>query len=156
MDNAVATPAPNTNPHFNEAQWLQVLFLLADTQCWLQQSQEQLIWQLPVKNRKKLLRKNWYLSAKALAHILERHYYKVPRHPLASKFTLSIPAIAAAIRDAYQQPPAPVPDSELLQRVWDTGAPVGYDTTGRVVNILTVITDAAGEIITAFPGIIDL
>lgn len=49
MDNAVATPAPNT---FNEAQWLQVLFLLADTQSWLQQLQEGLIWQLPVKNVK--------------------------------------------------------------------------------------------------------
>ncbi|MBO9592369.1 MAG: hypothetical protein J7599_05615 [Niabella sp.] len=156
MNNAVATPAPNTNPYFNEAQWLQVLFLLVDTQAWLQQLQEELIWQLPVKNRKKLLRKSWYLSVKALAHILERHYYKVPRHPLASKFTLPIPAIATAIRDAHLQPPAPVPDSELLQRVWDTGAPVGYDTTGRTVTVLTVIADATGEIITAFPGIIDL
>ncbi|WP_051107118.1 hypothetical protein [Niabella aurantiaca] len=155
MNNAVATPAPNTNPCFNEAQWLQVLFLLADTQSWLQQLQEGLIGQLPVRNRKKLLRKCWYLTATALAHILERHYYKVPRHPLASKFTLPIPAIAAAIRDAYQQPPAPMPDSDLLQRVWDTGAPLGYDTTGRVVSVLTVISTAAGEIVTAFPGTVD-
>jgi len=82
MDNAVATHPQNTNTSFNEAQWLQALFLLADTQTWLQQLQEGLIWQLPVKNRKKLLRQGWYLSAKALAHILERHYYKAPRHPL--------------------------------------------------------------------------
>ena len=83
MDNAVTTPAQNTNIHFNEAQWLQALFLLADTQSWLQQIQEGLIWQLPVKHHKKLLRKGWYLSVKALAHILECHYYKVPRHPPA-------------------------------------------------------------------------
>ncbi|MBO9618539.1 MAG: hypothetical protein J7539_05825 [Niabella sp.] len=150
MYNTVTTPVPNT---FNEPQWLQVLFLLADTQTWLQQLQEGLIWQLPVKNRKRLLRKSWYLSAAALAHILERHYYKVPRHPLASKFTISIPAIVAAIRDAYQQPPMPLQDSTLLQRVWDMGAPVGYDATGRMVSIITVITDASGEIITAFPGV---
>lgn len=157
MDNAVVTPVQNINTPFNEAQWLQVLFLLADTQTWLQQQQEGLIWQLPVKNRKRLLRKSWYLTAMALAHILERHYYKVPRHPLAGKFTIPIPAIAAAIRDAYQQPPQPLPepsgeDSGLLQRVWDAGTPLGYDTTGRTVSVLTVISDASGEIITAFPG----
>ncbi|MBO9592812.1 MAG: hypothetical protein J7599_07870 [Niabella sp.] len=155
MNNAVATPAPNTNTPFNEAQWLQVLFLLADIQTWLQQLQEGLIWQLPVKNRKRLRRRCWYLTASALAHILERHYYKVPRHPLASKFTLPIPAIAAAIRDAYPQPPTPMPDSDLLQRVWDTGAPLGYDTTGHEVSVLTVISTIAGEIVTAFPGTVD-
>lgn len=48
MNNAVATPAQSTNIHFNETQWL---FLLADTQSWLQQLQEGLIWQLPVKHR---------------------------------------------------------------------------------------------------------
>ncbi|MBO9618505.1 MAG: hypothetical protein J7539_05655 [Niabella sp.] len=149
--NAVTTPEQNTT--FNEPQWLQVLFLLADTQTWLLQLQEGLIWQLPVKNRKRLLRKSWYLSATTLAHILERHYYKVPRHPLASKFTISIPAIVAAIRDAYQQQPEPLPDSTLLQRVWDADTPVGYDITGRVVSMVTVITDASGEIITAFPGV---
>ncbi len=31
MTEAVATPAQDTNIHFNEAQWLQALFLLADT-----------------------------------------------------------------------------------------------------------------------------
>ena len=52
MNNAVATPAQNTNIHFNETQWLQALFLLADTQSWLQQLKEGLIWQLPVKHRR--------------------------------------------------------------------------------------------------------
>ncbi|MBO9619324.1 MAG: hypothetical protein J7539_09850 [Niabella sp.] len=149
MDNAVATPAPNT---FNEAQWLQVLFLLADTQSWLQQLQEGLIWQLPVKKRKKLLRQGWYLSAKVLAHILERHYYKVPRHPLTGKFTIPIPQIVACIRDAGQQLPGPMPGSHHLQRVWDAGMTVGYDPAGNTVTTLTVIATTSGEIMTAFPG----
>ncbi|MGJ7033793.1 hypothetical protein [Niabella hirudinis] len=153
MNNAVATPAPNTNTVFNEAQWLQVLFLLADTQTWLQQLQEGLIWQLPVKKQKKLLRQGWYLSAKVLAHILERHYYKVPRHPLTGKFTISIPQIVACIRDAYQQPPAPVPRSTHLQRVWDAGTPVGYDPAGNTVTTITVIATITGEIMTAFLGL---
>ena len=152
MNNAVATPAQSTNIHFNETQWLQALFLLADTQSWLQQMQEGLIWQLPVKHRKKLLRKGSYLSSKALAHILERHYYKVPRHPLTGKFTIPIPQIVACIRDACRQPPRPVPRSRNQQRVWDAGTPVGYDPAGNSVTTVTVIASTSGEIITAFPG----
>ena len=154
MNNAVATPAQSTNIHFNETQWLQALFLLADTQSWLQQLQEGLIWQLPVKHRKKLLRKGSYLSSKALAHILERHYYKVPRHPLTGKFTIPIPQIVACIRDACQQPPETVPHSPHLQRVLDTGTPLGHDPSGNTVTTITVITSTGGEIITAFPGVL--
>ena len=154
MNNAVATPAQSANIHFNEAQWLQALFLLADTQSWLQQLQEGLIWQLPVKHRKKLLRKGSYLSSKALAHILERHYYKVPRHPLTGKFTIPIPQIVACIRDACQQPPQTMPCSPHLQRVLDTDIPLGHDPSGNTVTTITVITSTGGEIITAFPGVI--
>ena len=154
MNNAVATPAQSTNIHFNETQWLQALFLLADTQSWLQQMQEGLIWQLHVKHRKKLLRKGSYLSSKALAHILERHYYKVPRHPLTGKFTIPIPQIVACIRDACQQRPEPVPRSPHLQRVLDTGTPLGHNPSGNTVTIITVITSTGGEIITAFPGVL--
>jgi hypothetical protein len=171
MNNSVATPAQSTNIHFNETQWLQALFLLADTQSWLQQLQEGLIWQLPVKHRKKLLRKGSYLSSKALAHILERHYYKVPRHPLTGKFTIPIPQIVACIRDACQQPPQPlpvperqpdeailagagVPHSPHLQRILDTGTPLGHDPSGNTVTTITVISSTGGEIITAFPGVL--
>jgi hypothetical protein len=154
MNNAVATPAQNINIHFNETQWLQALFLLADTQSWLQQLQEGLIWQLPVKHRKKLLRKGSYLGSKALAHILERHYYKVPRHPLTGKFTIPIPQIVACIRDACQQPPETVPHSPHLQRVLDTGTPLGHDPSGNTVTTITVVTSTGGEIITAFPGVL--
>lgn len=147
---AVPTPTQNTHP-FNEEQWLPVLFLLADTQTWLQQLQEGLIHQLPVKNHKKLLRKSWYLSVKALAHILERHYHKVARHPLAGKFTIPIPAIVAAIKDVYQQPAQQLGQSGHWQRVRDMGCTIGYNSRGQPVSTITVITDAAGEIITAFP-----
>mgnify|MGYP003575766991 CR=1 FL=1 len=149
--NTTTAATPN-NFVFNEAQWLQVLFLLADTATWLQQLQEGLLWQLPVKQHKKLLRKSWYLSVTVLAHILERHYYKLPRHPLAGKFTISIPEMVNAIKDAGQLAPEPIAGSTNLQRVWEAGYPLGYDPAGNTVTTLTVISSAAGEIITAFPG----
>lgn len=61
---------------FNEEQWMHTLFLISDTQTWLDELQAELIYRLPVKNRKKLLCRSHYLTASALAHILERHYYK--------------------------------------------------------------------------------
>jgi hypothetical protein len=149
MNTTATTP---NNFVFNEAQWLQVLFLLADTASWLQQLQEGLIWQLPVQQHKKLLRKSWYLSVTVLAHILERHYYKLPRHPLAGKFTISIPEIVNAIKEAGQLLPQLIAGSTNLQRVWEAGYPLGYDPAGNTVTALTVISSAAGEIITAFPG----
>ena len=153
MNNTTFTNSADTaSIVFNEAQWLQVLFLLADTATWLQQLQEGLIWQLPVKQHKKLLRKSWYLSVTVLAHILERHYYKLPRHPLAGKFTISIPEIVNAIKDAGQLPSEPIAGSTNLQRVWEAGYPLGYDPAGNTVTSMTIISSAAGEIITAFPG----
>ncbi|ANH83451.1 hypothetical protein A8C56_22935 [Niabella ginsenosidivorans] len=155
MDNAVTTPVQNTNPHFNETQWLQALFLLAEAQGWLQQLQEGLIWQLPVKRRKKLLRQSWYLSAKALAHIVERHYCKAPHSaqtPLTGRFIIPLPQIVDCIKAAGRQPPRPVPRSRHLQRVWDAGMAIGYDPAGNAVTTITVIASTSGEIITAFPG----
>ncbi len=153
MNNTTFTNSADTaSIVFNEAQWLQVLFLLADTATWLQQLQEGLIWQLPVKQHKKLLRKSWYLSVTVLAHILERHYYKLPRHPLAGKFTISIPEIVNAIKEAGQLSPEPIAGSTNLQRVWEAGYPLGYDPAGNTVTTMTIISSAAGEIITAFPG----
>lgn len=51
---------------------------------------------------------------------------------------------------------AGVPNSGHLQRVWDAGAPVGYDCAGNTVTVITVITSTHGEIITDLPGVAPL
>ncbi|MCH5689821.1 hypothetical protein LWM68_39705 [Niabella sp. W65] len=97
--NAVTTPTTQHHP-FNEAQWLRILFLIADTEQWLQQLHKDTFYQLPLKQHKKLLRNNWYLSASVLAHILERHYAPMARHPGAGKFTIGVERIVAIIKAA--------------------------------------------------------
>ncbi|MCH5715356.1 hypothetical protein [Niabella hibiscisoli] len=149
--NYTAIP-PNTT--FNEAEWLRVLFLLSDTEQWLQQQHTQHFYQLPLKQHKKLLRSSWYLSPAALAHIIERHYYKISRHPCAGKFTINIPELVAYIREAFTVAPTPVPDSVNLQRTLTTATPIGFDNQGNTVAALTIISNAGGRIITAFPGFI--
>ncbi len=140
---------------FNEEQWLNILFLISDTQTWLDEVQTNLLYELPVKNRKKLLCKAHYLTAAALAHILERHYYRIQRYPNAGKFTIPVATIVACIRDTIEQPVAQVPNSVNLQRVLDTKQVIGFDQYGKPASVITVLCDTGGKIITAFPGIID-
>lgn len=76
-------------PSFDEEQWMKILFLISDTQEWLNDLQRQIIYQVLFRDKRKIFRKTFYLPATSLAHILERHYYKIRRYPYTSKFTNS-------------------------------------------------------------------
>ena len=138
--------------NINEEQWIHILFLISDTQIWLEELQAKLIYQLPVKNKKKLLRKSHYLSASALAHILERHYFKIPRYPNAGKFTIPVASIVSYLRDASTQITTSINNSCNVQRVIDAKQIIGFDKYGKPASIITIISDCGGKIITAFPG----
>jgi hypothetical protein len=145
MNNTITNYTPLETGGLNEDQWLNILFLISDTQTWLDELQARLIYQLPVKNKKKLLQRSHYLNASALAHILERH---------AGKFIIPVADIVRCIRDAVDRPAVPVPNSNNLQRIADTGQHIGFDQYGRATNIITVLSDAGGKIVTAFPGVL--
>lgn len=142
---------PETN-NFNEEQWISLLFLISDTQTWIDELQLNLLYQLPVRNKRKLFRKSYYLTASALAHILERHYFKISRYPNAGKFTVPVSGIAAYIRDAFAEPASPITNSCNLQKIMDVKQVIGFDKYGKSTSIITVVSDAGGKIITAFPG----
>jgi hypothetical protein len=139
--------------NFNEPEWLRLLFLLGDTQTWLDDMSREALSQLPVPGKKKFLRKTYYLSLPVLAHILERHYYKINRYPNAGKFTIPVVDILHYIREAFSLPVYPLPGCLNFQRVMDTGKNIGFDKNGLTVQVITILTDAAGRIITAFPGL---
>lgn len=138
--------------NFNEAQWLKLVFLLADTQQWINDMARDAFLQLPVTDKKKCFRKNYYLTAGAMAHIIERHYYKINRHPQTGKFHIPVTDIVQLIRDAADLPVTPVPGNLNFQRSLQTAGIIGYDKDGNPANAITVISDAGGKIITAFPG----
>ena len=142
----------NTTETFNEAEWLRLLFLLNDTHCWLQEMERRLLYQLPLDNKSKLLRKTYYLSVSSLAHILEKHYYKISRHPGCGKFIISIPEIVHFIREAFHAETSPACSSSNFQRSMDTGAVISYTREGADTTIITVITNPGGGVVTAFPG----
>jgi hypothetical protein len=125
---------------FNEAEWLRLLFLISDTIAWIQEMEKNVLYQLPVADKSKLFRKTYYLPATSLAHLLEKHYYKIARHPGCGKF-------------AIDQPQS-ISGSLNFKRCMDTGTVIGYNREGESTTFITVITDGGGTIKTAFPGVI--
>jgi hypothetical protein len=140
---------------FNEEQWIKLVFLLADTQTWIDEMNKELFTSLPVTNQKKYLRKTYYLTPAALAHIIERHYYKINRHPSTGKFHIPIPCILQLIRDAADSPTTPVSGSLNQQRTLCSSTNIGFNKNGHPENKITIITCPGGKIITAFPGTLD-
>jgi hypothetical protein len=137
---------------FNETEWTKILFLLADTGAWIKEMEKDLFCSLPAQAKCRLFRKTYYLSSASLAHILERHYYKISRHPGCGKFTVDIPTIVHWIRESFFCEPMAIPGSLNFKRNLDTLTQIGFDKDGLSTTIITVITDPGGEIKTAFPG----
>ncbi len=138
---------------FNEPEWLKLLFLLSDTRTWINEMEKDLFDKTPVVEKRKLFRKTYYITAASLAHIVERHYYKIPRHPGAAKFTVSVSVILHWIREAYHQPMFPANGTGNHFRMLDTAISIGHDRDGTATTYITVITHPCGSIKTAFPGL---
>ncbi len=137
---------------FNESEWLKLVFLLADTQEWLDDMVKQAVGSVPLEGKKNFLKKSYCLSVRALAHILERHYYKIPRHPHTGKFHIPVQEILQLLREAHTIEPVPVPGKNIFMRKMQTEKAIGFDKTGTPACHICVLTDAGGKIITAFPG----
>jgi hypothetical protein len=144
-------PTNSSRLNFNEQEWIKLLYLLADTQAWLDDLTEKAILQIPIEDKKKLLRKTYLLTPLALTHILEKHYYRIPRYPYASKFAIPLPDILHFIRMGADVQPIACTCSRNLKRSFDTGTTIGFNKEGQPVTVITIITDAAGKIISAYP-----
>lgn len=137
---------------YNESEWLKLLFLLADTQTWLDDMAKEAFGKLPVPGKKRFIRKTYFLSVQVMAHIIERHYYKINRYPNAGKFHVSLIEILHLIREAFSSPVIPAPGCYNFERTYQAEKSIGFDKYGQPTNVITVLTDAGGRIITAFPG----
>lgn len=136
----------------NETEWIKLIFLLADIQTWVDDLCKETFSRLPVHDKKKFLRKTYFLSVPAFAHILERHYDKVNRYPHAGKFNIPITDILNYIREAHELPVTPAPGNNNFQRILQAPVPIGNDKNGTSTYFITIITDAGGRIITAYPS----
>lgn len=136
---------------YSEQEFIKLLFLLADTQQWLTTMSHDLLAQLP--NSSRLKQKSYYLSIAAFAHIIERHYYRIERHPGTGKFSVPLHDIIQHIKEAKEETTQPVHGTLNYYRTKDTGTIIGHERNGTPTSLITVITCPAGNIITAFPGV---
>ena len=137
---------------FNEDEWLKLVFLLADTRKWLDDMERDLFEILPVAGKKTLFRKSYHLTVTTLAHILERHYYRINRHPHAGKFHIPVADILQYLREGALLPCRAQAGSFHFIRTMKARQPIGFDKWGRSATVITIITDAGGKIISAYPG----
>jgi hypothetical protein len=87
-----------------------------------------------------------------LAHVMARHFPGGAETAGKSLFNAgeSFPAL---VREADSFPPVAQKVGSNFQRVVDAGRIIGVDYAGKATSIYTVITDAAGDLITMFPGL---
>jgi len=87
-----------------------------------------------------------------LAHVLARHTHNgIAKYSRKSKFNAG-ENIAELIALAAPQPMVSQPSGRYA-RTYNAGRTIGYDsTTGTMTSLVSVITDASGNLTTAFPG----
>jgi len=92
------------------------------------------------------------VGEKGLAHVLARHFPGGAQAAGKSLFNAG-EAVPGLVRAAEGVTPV-LQRGGNFQRVVDAGRAVGIDrATGSATNIYTVITDAAGNLVTTFPGV---
>jgi hypothetical protein len=136
----------------SEPELIRLLYTLADIQQWISDLSSAALSHIPHMGKKKLQKLEYYLSPAAIVHILERHYYKIQRHPGAGKFCISIENILHYIRLAKDCQQHDAPNHSGSYRILQTNEIIGFDQYGHNTTCLTVFTDAKGNILTAFPG----
>lgn len=135
----------------NESELLRMLMLLADTQAWLNEMGTQCMHSLHPPGIKLLQGKNYRLSISALAHIVERHYYKTMRHPGTGKFDIPLAAIIDHLKDAGTAEATPIKGSVNMKRCLCFSEPVGFNKDGEPAYRMVIVTDITGNIVTAYP-----
>ncbi len=105
--------------------------------------------------KKKLQKHDYYLGISTLAHILERHYHKIQRHPGAAKFCIPLSSILWHIKQAKESEPKQAINHSGHYRIHQCDTIIGYDQQGNETGCITVFTDIKGNILTAFPGIFE-
>lgn len=108
------------------------------------------MWLIPGDRQTRFFPSTYYLTAVALSHILDRHYFKVPRYPDKSKFTIPVPEIVRYIRMAFLVPDEPISGLQR-HRIMPTGVTIGRSHDGRPCQHIAVISDVYGYIRTAYP-----
>lgn len=101
---------------------------------------------------RKLLNPGIKITDDGLQHVLERHsFHGVPKYAGKSKFNPG--EDIRALMEAGSQQPMVNQASGRRARTFRAGREIGLDrTTGKQTDVMTIITESDGTLVTAFPG----
>jgi RHS repeat-associated protein len=108
---------------------------------------------LKQETKKILLNEGINITEDRFIHLIQRHYPRAGMYLTKSKFTLSVREMVELIKKAAQVPKS-LQNGGNFERIVEAGKIIGIDAmTGRPTTVFTIITNKAGDLITAFPGI---
>lgn len=94
------------------------------------------------------------VTEEGFTHVMKRHYLE-GFFPKKSKFTMGVREIVGLIKNSAQVPKRILTNSGNFERVIDAGRVVGIDGfTQQPTTMMTIITNAAGDLQSAFPGVL--
>src|SRR6478752_8615077 len=105
---AVFVQYPTQYSVFQEQEFIAHINCLYPIQKEINGLSKRAMWLIPGNRQTRYFPASYYLSAIVLSHIMDRHYYKVPRYPDKSKFTIPVPEIVRYIRMAFPVPGEPM------------------------------------------------
>lgn len=147
---AVFVQYPSRYSPFQEEEFIAHINNLYRIQKEIGKLSKRAMWLIPGDRQNRFFPSTYYLTAVALSHILDRHFYKVPRYPDKSKFTIPVQEIVRYIRLAFLVPDEPIIGMRR-QRIMETGVNIGRSHDGQLCQRIAVISDVYGYIRTAYP-----
>lgn len=136
---------------FNEDEFLAILFSVQRLRYDADRCANKLVRVIPGNLRTKYFPSSYCLTGYGLAHILDKHFYKVNRFPDASKFTIPITEIVRLIRLGFLRGEKESTKTGGTMRVLEVGKVIGVCKDGCLTRKMAIVTDGNGQIRSAYP-----
>ncbi len=154
---------------FDDASWLRMIYLISETQAWLNQLETYSFHRLPFTGRHRLTQQGFRLSATVLARVADRctHAKQPPKPGWFSVPVMELLPLLIRLNSARPERLDPrgkgnersradddprTDGNALFTRTLDTAGIIGMDRRGLATSMLTVIQDSSGRILAVLPG----
>lgn len=138
---------------FDENNFIRLLFRARRLQDLQQRYTRKLLQLLPVPEEFATFPSSFYLTATNFAKILERYYPGSVKQKNTTKFTIPLLELYHYLRISFEQEAQPVAGIIRFIRTYEADKIIGVNSSGEPTNIMTVISDSEGRILSAYPGI---
>lgn len=138
---------------FDETNFIRLMFRAKRSQKLQQAYSKRLLQLFPVPEEYTTFPSSYFLTPYNFATILERYYPGSWKHHNVTKFTIPLLEVYQYIHSAYEQHATPITGVIRYSRELHADKIIGISRSGSPTNIMTVISDHEGRILSAYPGL---